>query len=151
VEDIPRRSRMLGSHSSPHESQHGSISDSEPFIPPLADHSMHRNPQRELELHRPPSFSPPSFIGNTSSSRGQIADLHGEDHETSNRTIEYSSSDYDPRRHSRETPVDSLVTAMNAVFPWNNSPADVPRTTINGGSFIGRNVNHIQHRGEAGE
>jgi hypothetical protein len=45
----------------------------------------------------------------------------------------------------------SLVTAMNTVFPWNNSPADVPRTTINGGSFIGGNVNYIQHRGEAGE
>jgi hypothetical protein len=37
----------------------------------------------------------------------------------------------------------------NNAFPWNR-PSDAPSTSINGGTFIGGNVNNIQRHGEAG-
>jgi hypothetical protein len=41
------------------------------------------------------------------------------------------------------------VTAINHL-PWNVPPLQ-PKTNIHGGTFIGGNVNHIQHHGEPGE
>ncbi|KAJ7489238.1 hypothetical protein FB451DRAFT_685415 [Mycena latifolia] len=48
-----------------------------------------------------------------------------------------------------EAPLDSNVTASDQpVFPWEN-PHE-PRINIEGGTFIGGNVNRIERRGEAG-
>jgi hypothetical protein len=42
------------------------------------------------------------------------------------------------------------MTDNNMSFTWNR-PLNAPATSIGGGTFIGGNVNNIQHQGEAGK
>lgn len=47
-------------------------------------------------------------------------------------------------------PASRAGTINTSPFPWNHPPHE-PRTNINGGTFISRNVTHIQRQGETGE
>ncbi|KAJ7199630.1 hypothetical protein GGX14DRAFT_172319, partial [Mycena pura] len=59
---------------------------------------------------------------------------------------------FGPSPSQPEAPVEpnfGSLLALNTAFPWNPSP-DAPATSINGGMFIGRNVNHVERHGETG-
>lgn len=46
--------------------------------------------------------------------------------------------------------VETQPATNNSAFPWNR-PLNTPATNINGGTFIGGNMNNFQRNGEAGE
>jgi hypothetical protein len=68
--------------------------------------------------------------------------------------IEYPVSEFVPpgSSHNNHPPPShfGLEVVNQPVFPWDGLPQR-PETSINGGTFIGGNVNHIQHHGEPGE
>ncbi|KAJ6536693.1 hypothetical protein DFH09DRAFT_1401111 [Mycena vulgaris] len=119
-----------------------------PSIPPIY------HGQSQLEFDQ--SFEyPPSTT--ESSLRAELPDTYYGANFL-NRAIEYPSKNYEERSPPgiRPSPNDFCseaplnFNAVNyAVLPWAGSHE--PKTNINGGTFIGGNVNHIQHgRGEPG-
>ncbi|KAJ7757355.1 hypothetical protein DFH07DRAFT_460273 [Mycena maculata] len=56
-----------------------------------------------------------------------------------------------PSSQQHDSPSGANITALNSALPWNRSESEhTPRTNIQGGTFIGGNVNHIRRPGEIG-
>jgi hypothetical protein len=54
------------------------------------------------------------------------------------------------RSTSNVTDTDGIHRYPENACQWDGLPRE-PQTSINGGTFVGGNVNHIEHRGEPGE
>ncbi|KAJ6603664.1 hypothetical protein B0H10DRAFT_643900 [Mycena sp. CBHHK59/15] len=52
--------------------------------------------------------------------------------------------------HVRDQRIRSPIPHILSLSSWNAPRQYVPATTINGGTFVGGNINHIERRGEAG-
>jgi hypothetical protein len=70
-----------------------------------------------------------------------------------NRAIEYPLTGFTSAgtsHNSHPPPADFGREIINQpIFPWDR--AHEPKTSINGGTFIGGNVNHTECHGETGE